>query len=646
MNPEISAAGPPPPFPRDLLLKAILWIALLLVLFPAAFIPLSTGLDASYLYAINALPGTDLLFGRDVAFTYGPLGYLLLPSSFGNNLAWAMAFRVAMHALFAFILASLFLRGVSAARVASFSVLYLLAVVLGLPYDYQLLLLLALWLGSAQEIDLLLPVAAPLCAALAVFFSLIKVNLGIASCALVASYLATIFLRRKPGRWVEAGLAAAAFVIAAVACVVIYFETPGNFLRWIHAQSELARGFGSAMSYRGEPAVLVLGLAALAVFLVLLARFRLRERSGSFWWMTLLPVLLAFKHGFTRQDAHVVLFFSFLLGVLAVGLLVGRGEAEARASLGSCLAVLLLAVPVALAMDAPRTQEQVALVTGQRGAGNLRSVFRLPAMRRDVERRGRRQLEPALLPAAFVDPARARNLGVDVVPAELSYLPANGLRWVPSPVLQLYSAYTRDLDAWTARHYEGPRAPDLVLAEFRGVSSRNMVWDSPETWRAIVRRYEPMGVRPRPGLLALRKRTSAPDWSWRKLGEERLRSRGWTRVPRTDDWLFAELQMPLDLSGRLAETVFRLPPVFAEVVYDDGRKVRWRLLPETAGSGILMNHAPRNLRGLAALWRGGPKSHVVRFRLRGPGLRFYPDSIRVVWRAARLGPAPAGAVTQ
>jgi len=626
---------------RDLLLKAILWLGLLFLLFPASFIPLSTGLDASYLYAINALPETGLVFGRDVAFTFGPLGYLLLPSHFGDNLLQAEIFRLIVHLLFAAGLASVLWRWANAAQAACFAGLYLVAMLLGLPYDYQLLLLLALLLGPSVRVDRVLTLAAPVCTVLAVIFSLIKINLGISSLALIASYLLLIVVLRKPGRWLEVGMSAAAFAFTATVCVVVLFESAENAGRWLAIQSELARGYGSAMSYLGDAPVLVAGCAALLIFAAL-GVHAVRKRSSlmGFWAITVIPVILAFKHGFTRQDAHVVLFFAFLLGVLSLGVLLARAEAEVRPVLAAFLGILIFALPVALYPRAKtdRTRAGLDLVTGAKAVNNLRAMLFLDQESRGLELRSRRLLQEARLPASFVRPVREQGLGVDVVPSELSYLPANGLRWVPNPMLQLYTVYTPELDAWVARHFEGARAPDLLLAEFRSVGNRNMVWDTPETWRAIFRRYEPTGVRPRPGILALRQRTAMPEWSWRRLGEERVQPGRWTRVPASDDWLFAELEMPLSFPGKLAQAAFRVPPVYIETTYEDGRRVRSRFLPETAKSGLLMNYAPRNLRGLTSLWRGGDKVRVVRFRVSGGGLRYYPGEIRVVWRNGRLDP--------
>src|ERR1700682_702603 len=59
------------------------------------------GLDESWRYGLNALATGHYIFGKDVIFTYGPLGYLSHPMPLGDNLARAAAFTLCIQAVFA-----------------------------------------------------------------------------------------------------------------------------------------------------------------------------------------------------------------------------------------------------------------------------------------------------------------------------------------------------------------------------------------------------------------------------------------------------------------------------------------------------------------------------------------------------------------
>src|SRR5947208_837931 len=84
------------PWPARVL-RGIAVAYILLVSFPGHYASLGWGLDASWIFGINYAVAHGLRFGRDVAFTYGPLGYLLFPLDLGGNLSHAIAFWLAAH---------------------------------------------------------------------------------------------------------------------------------------------------------------------------------------------------------------------------------------------------------------------------------------------------------------------------------------------------------------------------------------------------------------------------------------------------------------------------------------------------------------------------------------------------------------------
>src|SRR4051794_31729377 len=104
-----AASGPSsnPSGSRKPLARWAVWLALAVLLAPPPGISLGPGIDASFLWGIDALAAAGAAHGRDVAFTYGPLGYLLLPHPASGAFGAAMAFRWAMHALWAAALAVL-----------------------------------------------------------------------------------------------------------------------------------------------------------------------------------------------------------------------------------------------------------------------------------------------------------------------------------------------------------------------------------------------------------------------------------------------------------------------------------------------------------------------------------------------------------
>jgi hypothetical protein len=596
-----SGGDPPAPGPRSRLAAAACWLVLVLFLFPGVGSTLGRGLDASWAYAVNALPFTGRLPGCDVAFTYGPLGWLFAPADLGRHVLFALLFWLGMHALFAVALARVVLAGrrVDGFGALTFAGLLLASHMLGLGADYGLVLtlglLLAPELAQAPAAPRRVPWAPALAAALAVVFGLVKLSFGLSAVALLGSFCLLAFVRRLPGRGRLLAAMAGGLAAALAVAVPLLFRGPGNAWRWLSLQGELTRGYVAGMGQPAPPVELAAGLLALALVAGLFLQARAHD-AGGLWALFLLPVWLGFQHGFLRGDrTHTVAFFPFVLGVVALGLLFARRRAEWRPAGVAALLLLLLATASALRFGVPAVVSRFDVVLGLQGCRNLAAAINPAALERRVARDQERALAPSRLPADFVVPVRAAGLGVDVLPWELSYLPANRLRWVPSPTLQLYATLTRRLDALAARHFASAAAPGLLLMDEGRIDERDPLWDTPETWRSILASYELDPWRPAPGLLALRRRPRPLAWRLEPRGEVVAPAGGWLDVGGASapgSWTFAALNLTPSWRGRLDRWLLGWPPVLLETVDDRGHHRTVRILPETASGGLLLAPPP------------------------------------------------------
>ena len=132
----MSAAGKWPVF---LPVAAVLY--LLFAAFPGYYAPLGVLLDDGWVYMVNSLAASKW---SGVVFTYGPLGYLLVPYDIGNNLAIAIAFQVSLHLIFALLIFASLRQAHSPFAIFLFAAGYLLANAMGLHQDYQLLIVIVL----------------------------------------------------------------------------------------------------------------------------------------------------------------------------------------------------------------------------------------------------------------------------------------------------------------------------------------------------------------------------------------------------------------------------------------------------------------------------------------------------------------------
>ena len=606
-------------------------LAYLAFLFPAPYGVADCGPDPSWQYALNAAHLAPLTFGKDILFTYGPMGYLLVPLPMGNNLFQGLLFRLIVHALWAIVLAREMVAGASWRQILLFGAAYWAAMLFrqngAVEADYRtldLVLLCALGVHQAAGPVRLKAVIVGVFAAILLFA---KFSTGLAAMGAAGVLVLSCLLDRRPSRRLVGGIVLAAIAGTVAAVYAAFFRDPAALGRWLRGSLEIARGYGTCMSLPGPAHEVVLAAFCLIATAVTLA-FVLRgnARSVGFALIVAIPLFMLFKNGFVRQDRHVMIFFSSLLALCAVLLLLFRTRRDTAALLLLYSLVLPATVYVAtrqgIVPDWPTWNARGAL-------SNLHRVVHFDAYQDSLARYGAARLARDRLPADFVAWVGRRT--VDVVPWELSMIGANGFLWRPSPILQQYQPSTPLLDGWCADHYASPAAADTLLAMFDRMDGRHPLLDTPAVWRAILANYSFDRMLPSSRVLVMRRGDVPRRLAPQRLREQTISTTDWVDVPDSSRMLSASFSLRQRWYARIALLLFRLPPVGVHLLYEDGIRT-YRLAPDVTSDGLLMNYLPADLDDLADLSQGRAGRKVLAFRLTGDGLPYFEPLVRIAWQ--------------
>lgn len=616
--------------------RLLYWVPVVYLMvahFPGWYAPARPGLDGSWIIGLNLLADSAYRFGRDVVYTYGPLGYLLCPLPYGRNLIEAVVFWTLLHLLFGGAVFAL-RRRLSTVPFLVFAALYTMAFALGLPYEYHLLLLESLilliagreprghWAGAAAGV-------------LAALFLFVKLSLGMtASLLFVAAAGAWL--------WTDGRRRLKPILFGAVAWLAVYlflaawlFRSLDAFSRWLTASRDLAGEYTAAMSIVGPSEFLLAGIGALIVM------ERLLERQGrarlDLTLMSVVALLIAFKHGFGRQDRHVLAFFPYALGLIS---LFWAGTEDApraagrprRGLLVGYLVILLLALPGLTHYDAETLRAAPGILAGRAGSGRFVALFRLPELQRDLRAAGDQAMSTQTLSPEMLSGGVGE---VGIIPWEISLAPANHLRWRPCPVFQTHMAYTAYLDRLNAEHFAGA-GPEHLLVQFAAIDGRNPVQETPAIWRALKENYRP-AAGPDPEARLLLRRREAPEWQPLVEAGRRGASTGtWINVPPGQEIAYAKLAMRMNVAGRAVRLLFRIPPLEIDLETEAGELYSYRFLPRTAENGLWIGSVVADAQDLRdfLLGRdrpGGPSDAVRRFRILGDGAFYYRRAIDVTW---------------
>ena len=602
---------------------------LLLATFPGIYLPIEPGLDPSWQLGINLLPHMPQTFGHDVVFTYGPLGFLLVPRDVGGNLLWAIAGWLVIHGLLGAVLVHNARRGRSVLGLIAFAALFLTAQSFGLFYEDRLLIVTLLLLTIPPEEGLAWRLAAAAAAVLAVVLLFVKLTVGIPALVAVGLVAMSWLPEARAGwRGVAVCMAAPGAAMLLLGAFLL-FDGPAGMVAWLRFAFEISTGFGEAMSVPEEAGLSFLGVGALAVIVGTAAWVGLRDRMLGLAAAAAAVAFFAFRHSYVRHHGRFIFSVAIVLaGVLALAALSRR--ARLVAVVGAIPLVVIAGIGSAHeACICPWSARHLGLGPGWERAGQLAS---LGETRAELAAFSAERLSLVKLPAGWVDRLRIAGRGTDAVPYEISFLEANGLDWTPNPVLQTYLAYTAALDERVAEHFSGAEGPDYLLAQFTEIDGRHPLLASPRTWDAILRHYhlasEGRASGPYGDVFLLARRAEPAPGAERHLSSAVIGFDEWVDVPEGA----ARLGLGFDraLAGRLAALVWRIEAVMLDLAYEDGSVSTVRILPATSEGGLIV-HAPRNKDEFEAMLERTSPFRVSRIRVHGPGEASFDERIQVTW---------------
>jgi hypothetical protein len=592
-------------------------VAVALLTIPHVLAP-EAGLDPSWRMAMHVGAALGLTHGTDILFTYGPLGFLVIPGLWEVETARVtLLYTVASQAALAFTL--LYGTRTTLRPVLAVPVAYVVALV---PVARGSLLLVIVFCWCALLLTNRVPPRAyPWL--LAVGGVLIGVELliqfgpGVISLALAG--VTTLVVAR--GRRLRA---AAALALWFVTTVVVLWSLSGGALgglpTWVRASLEVAGGYvAMAEEEPGRQWEYLLALLLLAVFAVLFAIEARRLPRGR--WIPLAVLTAGFvwvigKHAFVRHaGTHSLYFFSALA---VTGLVVMGWSSRVRwpalaAVVGTVATVLVIA-------ELPSLPQHLNPLARASALGDQLVLATSATRARSLQEDARVTMQGAL----GLDERTLRELAgqtVHVSPYETSAVWAHRLRWRPVPMFQAYTAYTPRLDEQNARMLASPDAPGRILRERveSGIDGRNANFESPAYLLSMLCHYRESSAGDYWQVLAKgRSRCGAP----RRIASVRSELGESIRVPARegrDELVFARVHLPETVADRLFTFLFK-PSWTAAVELDESDSQR---LVKANAEGPLVMRVPPAI-GYSPSYDGRLDTDTLRFE--ALGRRFFGGS--------------------
>ncbi len=583
-------------------------LTLVLVTFPR--LPLGTDDDSSWSAVMDYAHRAGLQFGTDIAFTYGPLGFLITPYYSPSSPWLRVVTDLALTLTVAGGFSLLVWRVARPWRWLSIGMLLFL----GANADPRSELLIKLGLMCWTLLCLLesgarLRVCLMFLGGLAAFGILAKMTLLVPAALSLGAVSACFWIQRRARPALALPLGTGAVVLLAWVGLGQNLPHFGSFLL---NSLTVSAAYDQAMWADPYPSIKWAGLAMLALTgSALWLCFKPGKISrGQKWqrvillaWFTLL-LGGAWKHGFVRADRdHFVVFFGFV-PILALLLEVWPLEDRARRlwlrglAAGCCL-IAVLSVLWLFSWDARACLARPFRLAMAHGSSLLRP---------GVYQRELSDLQQAERQANQLPRLRAKigRSSVDVLGRNQAYAIFNGLNFRPRPVFQSYAAYSAPLMSLNEQFYFSQRAPEYVLLSLNPIDDRLPTMEDAFVFRDLLINDQPLDAEG-PFLLFKARQPVAPALTLLREG-----TLGVGDVIGLKEYGNANLWLAIDvkpnLAGQLGRWLYR-PSELTLAVWCDTptlRAARFHAPAPMLAAGFLASPLPLDNRDVLDLCTGKP----------------------------------------
>ncbi len=611
-----------------LLLPLAVWLALMK--FPHE--P-SVGLDDSWRMMLSRAATDGWVHGRDLVFTYGPLGYLMSMTYIGDHFYTFIGWQMVSNILFAWIICRFALRLGGVRRILFYAYLLLFGT---LYIDASQMLQIAILGFTLLHNDAGRRAWPLLGGAVFAVFALIKFT-NLVLCGFIVVVLLAFWLQR--GRRPEAIALAAAFAGTFLGLWFALGQTAAALPAFLRYGFEVSAGYVEAMAVYETDLMFACGAGALLAIIAyaLLYLFSQRDRLEAFAAALILGAVtfLNWKHGFVRADGHVLAHFVICLMTASTFPALTRDDGRWLPAKQGALALAALCALGGIWQVASHMITLGPAWTNRRLHDAVAILSDLPGHHRRFDRLVQ-QLRQRIPHEAMKQ--RINGAPVDHLGDDQAYSILNDFNLRPRPALQGYTVYTEALNRLDEAFYLSERAPQFVVSRFTTIDGRLMTQDDSLVLRHVFQNYE---YKFESGGLLLFQRLARPTVApeAKDVPPVRLVTRLGQTVTVPDFGgrpVWAVVRVRLNLAGQLRKFLYKLPHLYLRTTDQQGRAEDFLLVRQIAGStGFILNPLLRNVSDVLSYQIEGRPRQVASFRVEptaGEDTWFQPE-IEVEFRA-------------
>lgn len=589
-----------------------------------------SGLDPSWGIGISKAVSDNFQFGPDIAFTFGPLGFLYFPSYIDPAL-WFLSFifSLLIHFLFLISLALLMIKS-SANWKEYIVVLALVIIPINFIRDYELLLSVGIFLylifssklNRKYEVHVLSFVSLLLAIA-----SLIKTNIAIISLSIILIFLLLCIFKKEFQKHLYVFILYFTFVPI---LWLIAGQHLTNLPVYLLNSIQLSSGYNDAMAIHGPEWQIYIGLIGIIFILVLFLYSLVKRMHDLVVFILLNGVLLfiVFKHGFVRHDSHVYGFFASYAIIFVYVYLISKSKTNfAVRSVSLLLSILFV----------------VSIYNGFPNIMQDNIFLKLPAYEKSFSLMSNQTYQDQVVLDAKYNIKRSypldnnsihflnhNNKTLDIFPWDIALVWAYDFTWSPRPVFQSYSAYTQKLDMLNAQHFSDLKAPKAILYSYKSIDGRYPLFDEPATFESILNNYTFVNKSGEFLLLSY-----DPEKNIQKteedLGTVNVGLGNTIKIPKYDSgYIFGQIELGYSTFGSFMKLIYK--PALAHIrfrFYDRTDSEDFRFITGVSMNGVFLSQYVSNVDDLASIFSENITQDITEMMIEVDDPAYYMKNVKV-----------------
>ena len=195
------------------------------------------------------------------------------------------------------------------------------------------------------------------------------------------------------------------------------------------------------------------------------------------------------------------------------------------------------------------------------------------------------------------------------------------------PSIQNVNINTPWLDEIVAKYFDDDNAAEYIILNDQTVDNHIQYWDNPLTWQAISDNYSVV-LETEAASLLMRNKIQVSK-NLKLLNSETYYSTEKIVCPENAD--YAKIYFKLSFSGKIKKFIYHIGEVYMNLECEDGISMYGRIVVPNMVSGIELSKPPVGLNELTTMLNTEHKNRIECFSFGGLGLQDFEDEIIIEW---------------